>query len=68
MKMFFSEKKGSIMVDMRKVDRSTKTVKQRKEASEIIRKYLDRLKCQEFIIQISAGSGFYPYGKRATAA
>ena len=52
MKMFFSEKKGSIMVDMRKVDRSTKTVKQRKEASEIIRKYLDRLKCQEFIIQI----------------
>ena len=52
MKMFVSEKKGSIMVDMRKVDRSTKTVKQRKEASEIIRKYLDRLKCQEFIIQI----------------
>jgi len=52
LKMFFSEKKGSIMVDMRKVDRSTKTVKQRKEASEIIRKYLDRLKCQEFIIQI----------------
>ena len=52
MKMFFSEKKGSIMVDMRKVDRSTKTVKQRKEASEIIRKYLDRVKCQEFIIQI----------------
>ena len=52
MKMFFSEKKGSMMVDMRKVDRSTKTVKQRKEASEIIRKYLDRLKCQEFIIQI----------------
>ena len=55
MKMFFSEKKGSIMVDMRKVDRSTKTVKQRKEASEIIRKYLDRLKCQEFIIQIPWG-------------
>ena len=55
MKMFFSEKKGSIMVDMRKVDRSTKTVKQRKEASEIIRKYLDRLKCQEFIIQIPLG-------------
>ena len=55
MKMFFSEKKGSIMVDMRKVDRSTKTVKQRKEASEIIRKYLDRLKCQEFIIQIPMG-------------
>jgi len=53
--MFFSEKKGSIMVDMRKVDRSTKTVKQRKEASEIIRKYLDRLKCQEFIIQIPLG-------------
>ena len=52
MKMFFSEKEGFIMVDMRKVDRSTKTVKQRKEASEIIRKYLDRLKCQEFIIQI----------------
>ena len=43
------------MVDMRKVDRSTKTVKQRKEASEIIRKYLDRLKCQEFIIQIPSG-------------
>lgn len=56
MKMFFSEKKGSIMVDMRKVDRSTKTVKQRKEASEIIRKYLDRLKCQEFIIQIPLGT------------
>ena len=55
MKMFFSEKKGSIMVDMRKVDRSTKTVKQRKEASEIIRKYLDRLRYQEFIIQIPMG-------------
>ena len=55
MKMFFSEKNGSIMVDMRKVDRSTKTVKQRKEASEIIRKYLDRLKCQELIIQIPLG-------------
>lgn len=40
------------MVDMRKVDRSTKTVKQRKEASKTIRKYLDRLKDQEFIIQI----------------
>ena len=40
MKMFFSEKEGFIMVDMRKVDRSTKNVKQRKEVSEIIRKYL----------------------------
>ena len=55
MKMFFSEKKGYIMVDMRKVDRSTKNVKQRKEVSEIIRKYLDRLKYQEFIIQIPLG-------------
>jgi len=53
--MFFSEKEGFIMVDMRKVDRSTKNVKQRKEVSEIIRKYLDRLKYQEFIIQIPLG-------------
>lgn len=43
------------MDDMRKDDRSTKTVKQRKEASEIIRKYLDRLRYQEFIIQIPMG-------------
>lgn len=55
MKMFFSEKEGFIMVDMRKVDRSTKNVKQRKDVSEIIRKYLDRLKYQEFIIQIPLG-------------
>ena len=55
MKMFFSEKEGFIMVDRRKVDRSTKNVKQRKEVSEIIRKYLDRLKYQEFIIQIPLG-------------
>ena len=34
MKMFFSEKEGFIMVDMRKVDRSTKNVKQRKEVSD----------------------------------
>ena len=53
--MSSSEKKGFIMDDMRKDDRSTKTVKQRKEASEIIRKYLDRLKYQEFIIQIPMG-------------
>ena len=44
MKMFFSWKERlSIMVDMTRVDRSTKTVKQRKEASEIIRKYLEQI-------------------------